>query len=93
MYKITLSVGQEEMNKAEQQPIVYPNPSAEYIVFTGLEKTEFYQLKLFNLQGQVMLLKEISNEERIEISHLKAGVYFYELIIENQSFEGKLLIN
>ncbi len=75
----------------------YPNPATTAVNFdfsfpTGTQQAK---VKIVNLVGQTLAEQKIeqsSGKVRIAVDHLKEGVYFYSLIIDNQSVVSKKLI-
>ena len=60
---------------------VYPNPCTDYVM---IENQEGKQVTLYNALGQIVMMQSIENSnEKMEVSHLKSGVYFLQ--IENQT--------
>ncbi len=87
-YEMMGSVNDLSKNKIK----VYPNPTNDVIHFssssTSLNGFQFY---LFDITGKIILLSEISDNELINIQHLKSGIYFYKLQKENEVLTGKLV--
>lgn len=62
---------------------VYPNPCTEYLM---IDNQEGKQAVLYNALGQIVKMQSIENSnEKMEMSHLKSGVYFLQ--IDNQTFK------
>ena len=60
---------------------VYPNPCTDYVM---IENQEGKQATLYNALGQIVMMQSIENNiEKMEVSHLKSGVYFLQ--IDNQT--------
>ncbi|WP_299096960.1 LamG-like jellyroll fold domain-containing protein [uncultured Winogradskyella sp.] len=53
---------------------IYPNPSQEYIIITGLNDTQ--EIDIFNLLGEKVAEYTAINNEKIKIQDLSNGVYF-----------------
>lgn len=75
---------------------IYPNP-AEDRVQLSFNKERVNQLNIINLQGKIVLTKEIqeiTNQINLDISKLNNGIYFLELILdENRKYQKKLIVN
>lgn len=69
---------------------VYPNPANDYLKIETADKIT--NLKIVNIQGQVVLSKENQITNNINISKLNAGVYFITVKTENNIFTEKLLV-
>ena len=53
---------------------IYPNPTDDYIQLRGLENSESYTIS--NLVGKNIVTGNIDNNEKIDVKHLKSGIYF-----------------
>ncbi|PHS05740.1 MAG: hypothetical protein COA88_11780 [Kordia sp.] len=56
---------------------LYPNPSLNYMLVSGLTKTENYNI--YNIIGAKVWKGAISPNERINIQNLRAGMYFFKM--------------
>jgi hypothetical protein len=78
------------LNKSEQKISIYPNPTLDNATILGLDKEEFYNLKvaniqgveLFNLHGNSQLINSKLNEELI---NLKPNCYLLQLESSNRT--------
>jgi hypothetical protein len=70
---------------------VYPNPVSEKLSFIIPEKYSPITFELFDLQGRKVMTKEIASGENVSMASLKKGMYFYNLITNNQKLSGKLI--
>jgi len=61
---------------------VFPNPTADKISFTNLENNTF---KLYSILGKEMSFQFSPENQEMDISHLRNGVYFLEIRGENHS--------
>jgi hypothetical protein len=59
---------------------VYPNPSNEFILISGLQKNE--NIKIYDVLGKVAKEKSVMPNQKIDIQDLNNGIYF--LKIENR---------
>lgn len=81
------SIGIEETGTSLVQ--IFPNPASDYFEMKGdFEKTD---IRLLNMQGQLVMSKTIYSGERISIDELGNGVYVLE-IREGSSMSFKKLI-
>jgi hypothetical protein len=75
----------------------YPNPATNQFTIDfefpiGVEKAE---LKLFNLVGQEVLSKSftgINGKIQVSVADLPEGIYFYNLVLNEESAFAKKLI-
>jgi len=80
-------IGQSNIN-------IYPNPADNYI-HLNFKNKQINNIHFVNLQGKLVLTKEVQggiDNISIDISALNSGVYFVELINNNQTTERKKLI-
>ena len=76
-------------NKLNVELSIIPNPnngSFEIRITSGMNKT--YQLKLFNLNGQVLVDEEMNirtglNSKRVNLIGIEKGAYFLNIIGED----------
>lgn len=71
---------------------IYPNPTFDNIIITSatsfLHDADFI---LYDLNGKEMCKTTISDNQKIQISHLQSGIYFYKLIYNNEIQTGKII--
>ncbi|MFA5540729.1 MAG: C25 family cysteine peptidase [Bacteroidales bacterium] len=82
----------ENTNKEEEfSVIIYPNPShGEIIINSGFEK---FDLKIIDNSGRiVMQMKNIVNNQRIDLSSLNSGTYFIITNSKGKNISKKLII-
>ena len=53
-----------------------PNPSNDYITISNLQNTE--KFKILNMLGQKILIGTVSNNNKIDITNLDKGLYFFK---------------
>lgn len=58
---------------------VYPNPSKNWIKINTNEPLEKFGIKIFDLQGQIVLNQEAISEQQININELPSGTYIIHL--------------
>ena len=54
---------------------IFPNP-VRNVFYTNLEENKTANLEIYNLQGSLLLSKNIISEEKIDVSFLSSGMYF-----------------
>lgn len=59
---------------------IYPNPTSDKIYFTNLENNSF---KLYSILGKEMSFQFSAENQSLDISHLRNGVYILEVWGEN----------
>ncbi len=75
------------------QPTInyYPNPANDYIYFSS-EFGDFFEITIFNLQGQILYKQEVENNERIDISYFHPGTLFFQVTtINNKKSNFKII--
>ncbi len=84
----TTSVSSSVSNLSFQ---VYPNPSKGEIKINGI--SDFTQLEIFDLKGSLMKKELINENNIIDVSNLRNGIYFLKLITNTDLiFTQKLII-
>lgn len=68
---------------------LYPNPLAENFQIYGIEGNA--TLKLLDLNGKVVLIKQIVGNEQITLSAIAQGMYILKIITANATVERKLI--
>lgn len=63
--------------KASKEINLYPNPASNYFSVVGITTEENFVL--YNILGKDVLRGKIKNNERINISNFKQGVYLLRL--------------
>src|SRR6478752_6132517 len=62
----------------DSAPKVYPNPASNEITIEFGQNFEKGHLKLYTINGSEILQQGITSMEKLDISHLRDGFYFYE---------------
>ncbi len=86
--------GLADLNSSLPEPSIYPNPAINLLTVKN-NQAKYTAVKLYDLAGKLVLCKPLSiGVEDIDLSHLNAGLYYYELVNKaNESNEsGKLAI-
>jgi hypothetical protein len=68
---------------------VYPNPTTDYIVISGLSGSS--KAEIYNVTGQLIQETTFTNETRMDLS-LAAGVYLVKVSNGNQSLTRKIVV-
>jgi plastocyanin len=93
----TVIVG-DVMNTVDQNsdPIaLYPNPTENFVTIEGVSEIEgIMQLKVFDITGKKILEETLVGQNRLDLSDLKSGIYFYNIFVDNELIQtGKLARN
>ena len=72
--------------------MIYPNPVDKILTIELLDLNIPTQIELYNLQGQILLQQVVTNKKtNIDLSFFSSGVYFVEIIQENNRIRQKIL--
>jgi len=71
---------------------LYPNPSTTYFQVNYPSEIGTSELKVFNLQGKLILQKPSYQQESIDVTNFSSGVYFVELTSREGEVWRKKLI-
>lgn len=61
---------------SENENIIYPNPSNNYIVFKG---NNLKYIRIYNIEGSLILDKILNQHNTINVEYLDSGMYLVEL--------------
>ena len=78
---------QPTINKASIS--LFPNPTADYFQISGIDDTAL--LTISDLNCFVLLKKQITNDENVQISHFRNGVYIAKIVTSSGIVERKLV--
>jgi len=86
------TVGVEDVTILENDILVYPNPNnGRFTIDVDNVKDAIFQL--FTITGKEVLSKKINKSlTQLDVSDYPKGIYFYQLLNENQRFSGKIII-
>ena len=91
------SNGLGTVNDLEENKITISKAfGSEYVIIDGLNSDELTSLRLFNLLGQVVLIKEFevsSQTQRVLVSSLQSGIYIALLEAGGSQITKKIVIN
>ena len=69
---------------------IFPNPVKDFIRLTGINKES--SIFIYDLSGILLLIKDIYEDSRIDISTFKPGIYFVNIIDrENNKYQFKVV--
>ncbi len=74
---------------------IYPNPAKDFIFIDFLNSEILdVQILIYDITGKELLSKKVNNNDnKIDISSLKSGVYFIKIKTKNQIYTSKLIKN
>ncbi|MBR1774247.1 MAG: choice-of-anchor J domain-containing protein [Bacteroidales bacterium] len=75
--------------------IIYPNPAKDFVVIKNIEcSTEYITINIYNTQGKLILseIKPKATTYTINTTSLPEGVYYVNILSDNQIISRKLII-
>lgn len=90
------TVGMEDLNKAVDTWVVYPNPATQilYVRNGSIAAEGTTRLEVINAMGQVLHTESFTgNSKSIDLSAYASGVYFVKLVSDQQSTIKRLVIS
>lgn len=84
----TKSIGIDNFSTQNETIQFYPNPFQQYLNI-NIAKNRIKKIQLVNLNGDVMQIWK--NENRLDLSHIKSGVYFLSLFFDDAVFTSKII--
>lgn len=69
---------------------IYPNPATDFIMI-DLPTTENIMMNVVDITGAVVLAREISSQEKIDVTSLPKGVYILRVNVDGKSYVSKLV--
>ncbi|WP_242094597.1 T9SS type A sorting domain-containing protein [Aestuariivivens sediminicola] len=69
---------------------VYPNPTSQELNIELNQRAELQCVNLHNALGQIVMS---GKELRVDVSHLKSGLYFIQVITKNGKITKRVIIN
>ena len=80
-YLVNLSLSVNDLEKSELKPIAYPTLTSDKLYFSTPQK----DVKIINLNGQILQHKTYNNQSEISVDFLSAGLYL--IVFDNQKVE------
>ena len=81
------------INAPEDKLTLYPNPTAASIRLKSSEIGQTLDMTLFNLKGQIVMTKQITQENNlIHVASLEQGVYILKAQENNRVYQQKLIV-
>ena len=81
---------QSGMHHFQKSVTIYPNPTNNQIVISGLEQMS--KLEIFTLSGVKVNSFKVSNEIQVDLN-LPSGIYLVKITSDSLSTTKKLIIN
>jgi len=75
-------------NSIQEEPNIYPNPARDFIYVNGLNNMSVNNsVEIFNASGQLIKKQLLNNDNKIEITNLKEGIYWMKIKNSSQVFK------
>ncbi|MBR1774248.1 MAG: T9SS type A sorting domain-containing protein [Bacteroidales bacterium] len=91
---LSVKSGIEEINN-NNGIIIYPNPAKDYITIENIEcSTEHITINIYDTQGKLVLseIKPMATTYTLNTTSLHSGVYYVNILSNNQTISHKLII-
>jgi hypothetical protein len=72
---------------------VYPNPARDNLHITLPTNVHQAVLTVYDMQGKVLIRKEINSQDAVSVNNLVAGIYIYNVMTEKQNHTGKIIVS
>lgn len=72
--------------------LLFPNPAAS-TVYLNASFSLNSEFTLFDITGKTLLRVSIIDGHSIDVTSIPNGIYFYQIINQNKSFNGKLIVS
>jgi aminopeptidase YwaD len=86
-----------ETFEKDYQVSLYPNPATEFInIYKGILSENNYQFKLIDINGKIILEKDITNSnlvEKINLKNISSGMYLAVISADNKRITKKIIID
>ena len=74
----------------DSELLVYPNPTSDYVIF-NIQNANSIIVK--DVLGRNIIIQNVSNFSKIDVSMLKEGTYLYKVLMSNNKFlVGKFIV-
>jgi hypothetical protein len=71
---------------------IHPNPTSSLLEINISSELLNYNIEVFNIQGKKVLVKDqLKHQSKINIKHLKKGVYFLRILTNKSSYIKKVI--
>jgi uncharacterized Ntn-hydrolase superfamily protein len=87
------TTGISKLSSEQDNLSVLPVPSIQGIEIKLQNKSEVFQLRVYNLQGEVVYKSNFQSELKLNTEHWEKGIYFVELSNKDHFYRKKLILN
>jgi hypothetical protein len=71
--------------------VVYPNPAKDNVHITLPKNISQASFALYDLQGKVVIKKNINNQDIVQVGNLAPGIYIYDVVAGKERYTGKII--
>lgn len=82
---------EKQIANFNNNPEIVPNPANNYISVYYPDFDKLINLKIYSVDGRFIIEKSVFSEESVDISAMNSGLYFIQIIIDNQIITKKLI--
>jgi uncharacterized Ntn-hydrolase superfamily protein len=73
---------------------ISPNPTSDFVVIeSNFENLENCHYELYSLNGELIMEKPLTQENKVSMSKLASGVYFINIVSKDRTFTEKVIKN
>ena len=69
----------------------FPNPTTGKVTLSGLPLNETYNIRIYSIDGRLIVSNKERNPSELDLSHMNAGIYFIEITGEKANTTLKLI--
>ena len=83
-----------EENLSNMLSNAYPNPASNFVNFdVEMQNVQSASIAIYNMMGQEVVRQDINDSHvSINVSDLTDGIYFYSLIVNNETVKTNKLV-
>jgi hypothetical protein len=87
IFESTIGITNKEMSTIS----VYPNPATDNINIILPENVPYAVFTLYDMQGRMLIKREVSSRDIAPINNLAPGIYIYNVQTNKQSYQGRII--
>ncbi|MBK9398790.1 MAG: T9SS type A sorting domain-containing protein [Saprospiraceae bacterium] len=69
----------------------FPNPTTGKVSLSGLPLNETYNIRIYSIDGRLIVSNKERNPSEIDLSHMNAGIYLIQITGEKANTTLKLI--
>jgi hypothetical protein len=70
---------------------LYPNPAKDNVHITLPKNISQATFALYDLQGKIVIKKNIKNQDIVQVGNLVPGIYIYDVTAGKERYTGKII--